>query len=92
MLKSQGALIERQTELQDLENQIVAGLKNLRTLDAEEKQLLRNAIAAAGRQVAALEAEVVVLKRQRMTFWKKAKYFIYGGIAGAAVCAVACRR
>ena len=62
-----------------------------RALDAEEKQNLRDAVAAADRQVAAVEAANEVLKKQRMTFWKKAKYFLIGAAAGGAVCAIACR-
>lgn len=91
LLRSQGALIERQNELADLQTQIETGLKDLRRLDADEKQHLRNAVAAANRQIAALEAEVAVLKKQRTTFWKKAKWFVFGGLAGVAVCVVACK-
>lgn len=91
-MKSQGALIERQNELVDLQTEIETGLKNLRTLDAEEKLHLRNAIAAANRQIAALEAEVAVLKKQRATLWKKVKWISIGILAGAAACAIGCRR
>lgn len=92
LIKSQDGLIERQNELLTMEQRIQTGLKDLRTLDAEEKQHLRNAVAAANRETAAVRAENAVLKKQRMTFWKKAKWFVIGGAAGGAVCLVLCRR
>lgn len=85
LLSAQGVQIQKQDELLALEKQITSGVKDLRTLDAEEKQALRDAVAAANRQVTALEAANAVLKKQRMTFWKKAKYFLIGGAAGAIV-------
>lgn len=88
LLKSQGALIEKQNELLDLENKLSTGLKNLRTLDAEEKDQLRRAITAAERQVAALEAEVVVLKKNQMTIFKQAKYVFIGIVGGVVLYAV----
>lgn len=92
LLASQGVQIERQNELLDLEGKVSTGLKNLRTLDAEEKQQLRNALAAAERQITAIRAENEVLKKQRMTFWKKAKYFVIGGAAGIIAGAVLINR
>lgn len=88
LLQSQGVLIEKQDELLGIETQLSTGLKNLRTLDAEEKGQLRLAVAAAERQIAALEAQVVVLKKKRFTFWKAAKYLVIGGAAGIVAGAV----
>jgi hypothetical protein len=74
LLESQGALIERQEEMLKLERQISEGLKNLRTLDADEKQELRAALAAKDRVIAALEAANAELKKNKFTLWKKIKY------------------
>lgn len=82
LIAAQDALIERDKELAALQDQIATGLKNLRVLDAEEKQKLRDAIAAADRQIAALEAEVVTLKKKRFTVWKAVKYVVIGAAAG----------
>lgn len=71
-----------------MERQISDGLRQLRVLDADEKQKLRDAVAAADRQVSALEAEVAALKKQRMTLWKKVKWFVIGGAAGVIAGAV----
>lgn len=83
LIAAQDALRAKDVEFQALQDQIATGLKNLRTLDAEEKQHLRDAIAAAERQIAGLEAQIVVLKKQRFTFLKAVKYIIYGAAAGA---------
>jgi uncharacterized protein involved in exopolysaccharide biosynthesis len=82
LLASQGSLIEKQNELLGLENQLSAGLRNLRTLDAEQKIELQKAVDAANRQIAALEAEIVVLKKKRFTFLKAVKYILIGVAAG----------
>lgn len=92
LLESQGILTDRQDELLKIERQITDSVKNLRTLDAQQIAELQKALAAKDRVIAAVEAEVVVLKKQRMTFLKKAKWFFIGGLGGAAVCAVFCRK
>jgi hypothetical protein len=91
LIASQDDLIGRRAELDRLRDQIETGLKNLRILDAEEKQHLRDAVAAANREVAAIRAENAVLKKKQMTAWKKAKWFVIGGVVGVAICAVACK-
>lgn len=88
LLRSQDAMIEKQNELAGIQSTIETGLKNLRTMDADEKAQLRRALAAADRQISALEAEVVVLKKQRATFWKKMTWFIVGGAAGVIAGAI----
>ena len=92
LLNSQGLQIDKQNELLLLESKVSFGLKNLRELDAEEKTQLRNAVAAATRETAAIRAANEVLKKNQVTFLKKAKWFIYGAVTGAAVCAVLCRK
>jgi len=77
-------------EIDDLEAQLVTLLKNLRNLDAQQIAELNKALAAKDRVIAAYEAEIAVLKKQRMTFWKKAGWLIVGAAAGAAVCAFMC--
>lgn len=92
LLASQGVQIEKLNELADLEGKVSTGLKNLRTMDAEEKLSLRNAVAAAEREITAIRAENAVLKKQRMTLWKKAKVFVVGAAAGLVVGAVLINR
>lgn len=82
LLASQGAQIEKQNELLLLESKVSFGLKNLRELDAEEKTQLRNAVAAAMRETAAIKAANEVLKKNQVTFWKKFKWMVIGGAAG----------
>lgn len=81
-LASQDILSSRQDELLKLERQFSDGLKNLRSLDAAQISQLEKAIAAKDRVITATEAEVAVLKKQRMTVWKKVKWFVIGGAAG----------
>lgn len=85
LLKSQGALIERQNELFSLEKQISTGLKDLRVLDDAEKQSLRNAVAAAMRETTAVRAENAVLKKNQVTTWKTVKRVAVGAAAGIII-------
>ena len=78
-------------EIDDLEAQLVVLLKNLRNLDAQQIVELNKALAAKDRVIAAYEAEIVVLKKSRMTPWKKVKWLVIGGAAGAAICAFVCK-
>ncbi len=77
--------IDKFGELVGLERQLSTGLKNLRTLDAQEKDELRNAIAAANREVAAVKSANQVLKKNQVTFWKQFKWVVIGGAAGIVV-------
>lgn len=88
LLASQGVQIAKQNELIALEQQIGTGLKNLRTLDAEQKADLYKAIDAANRETSALRAEIAVLKKNQVTLWKKVKWFVIGGAAGVIAGAV----
>lgn len=85
LLKSQGALIERQNELSSLEKQISTGLKDLRVLDDAEKQSLRNAVAAAMRETTAVRAENAVLEKNQVTTWKTVKRVAVGAAAGIII-------
>lgn len=91
LIASQGVQIQRDAELQGIQEQLSSGLKDLRTLDATEKQNLRDAIAAAQRQITAIEAENAVLKKNQVTIWKRIKYVVIGGGIGVIVCAVLCK-
>lgn len=84
-MKAQGVAIEKQKELFELEQKISEGLKNLRTLDAAEKDELRKALAAKDRVITALESEVKVLKKQKFTLWKAAKVAIVAVGAGIII-------
>ncbi|MEZ5421837.1 MAG: hypothetical protein R2682_01925 [Pyrinomonadaceae bacterium] len=92
LIASQTALIDRSGELNLLERQFSDGLKNLRTLDAAEKQKLTEALAAKDRVIANIEAENAVLRKQRNTFWKKLKVFTIGAAASAIAGAILLNR
>lgn len=85
LINAQGLQIDKFGELVGLERQLSTGLKNLRTLDAQEKDELRNAIAAANREVAAVKSANQVLKKNQVTFWKQFKWVVIGGAAGIVV-------
>lgn len=85
LIRDQDDQLERYQKLTQLDDQISTGLKNLRTMDAEEKQHLRDAVAAADREIAALKAEVANLKKHQMTFVKKLKYGAIGGAIGVVL-------
>lgn len=88
LIKDQDDQLERYQKLTALDDQISAGLKNLRTLDAEEKQHLRDAVAAADKEIAAVRGENAVLKKKQMTVFKKIKYAAIGGMLGIAISAL----
>lgn len=88
LLEARGIQIERQNELIKLERTINANIERLRDLDAQEKAELRNALAAAERQIAAVNAQVEVLKKERPSIWSKLKWVTYGVAAGIIAGAV----
>lgn len=92
LLASQDVEIRLQGELLALEKEISAGLKNLRNLDESEKQALRAALDAKDRQIAALDAVIVELKKRRFTFWKKIKTFAVGAAAGIVIGALVLKK
>lgn len=75
-------------ELIALERQVSDGLKNIRTLDAAERQQLQQALAAKDRVIAAYEAEIVVLKKNRWSGWKWLKAAAVGAGAGIVIGAI----
>lgn len=81
LLASQGKQIALQADLLALERQISAGLKDIRTLDGEEKQALRDAIAAK-------DEAIKGLKRNQATFWKKVKWIVIGAAGGIVAGAI----
>ncbi len=81
LLASQGKQIALQADLLALERQISDRLKNIRTLDAAEKDALRDAIAAK-------DSAIKTLKKNQMTLLKKVKYLVYGAAAGVVIYAV----
>ncbi len=82
LLEKQGVQIAKQEELLRLEKEISSRLKDLRTLDAREKEELRRALVAKDRVIAAVEKENAVLRRKRFTLWKAIKVAIVAGAAG----------
>lgn len=81
MLASQGKQIAVQAELLTLEREISTGLKDLRSLDSNEKSALRDAITAK-------DVLIKQLKSERVTFWKRAKWLVIGAAAGVIAGAV----
>lgn len=71
-----------------LEREISEGLRRLDSMSAAETAELRKALEAKDRVIAAYEAEIAVLKRQRASFWKKAKIAIVAAAAGIIAGAV----
>jgi chromosome segregation ATPase len=71
-----------------LEREISEGLRRLDSMSAAEIAELRKALEAKDRVIAAYEAEIAVLKRQRNGFWKQAKIAIVAAAAGVIVGAV----
>lgn len=87
-LEADNILIDRQTQLLQLEREISTQAKNINSLSATEIESLRKALTAKDAVIAATEAQVAVLKRNQVTIWKKAKWFILGGAAGIIAGAV----
>lgn len=92
LITAQGKESKLLVEMIELEREISTGLKNLRNLDAAEVVQLKKAIDAKDRVIAALEAEVVVLKKNRWGFWKKAKAIAAGVGAGIVIGAIVTNR
>jgi hypothetical protein len=88
LIAAQGIDLDKLKELLALEQQISAGLKDLRNLDAGEKQALRDALDAKDRQIAALGLEITELKKNKWTFWKAVKTFAIGAAAGIIIAGV----
>lgn len=85
LIEAQGREIKVKDELIALEREISAGLKNLRNLDAGELQALRDALAAKDRVIAAYEAEIAVLKKNKWSTWKWIKAAAVGAAAGIVI-------
>lgn len=85
LLAAQNIEIEKQEQMLALETQISAKLKDLRTLNEQEKRELRKALAAKDRIIISLEYANSVLEKQRLTTWKVLKIAIVAGAAGLIV-------
>lgn len=92
VIEAQKQELKIKDELIALERQVSDGLKNIRTLDAGEMQSLRDAIAAKDRVIAAYEAEIVVLKKNRWSAWKWLKAAAVGAGAGIVIGAIAVKQ
>lgn len=88
LIEAQGQELKVKDELIALEKQLSAGLKDLRTLDAAERKALSDALAAKDRVIAAYEAEIVVLKKNKFTWWKAFKTAAVGAGVGIVLGAV----
>lgn len=78
-------------KLLGLEQQLRVGTEDLRTLDAKEKQHLRDALSAADREILALKNANAVLKKNKWTIWKASKAALLGGAAGIVLGAILIR-
>ena len=85
VIEAQDKEIKVKAELVALEKQISDGLKDLRTMDAAQIAELQKALDAKDRVIAAYEAEIVVLKRNRWSWWKVTKTAIVAGAAGIVI-------
>lgn len=85
VIQARGIETQLLGEMIQLEREISAGLKDLRKLDADQIEQLNKALAAKDRVIAAYEAEIAVLKKQRWGFWKKAQVIAVGIAAGIVV-------
>lgn len=88
LIEAQGLELKVKDELIALEKQLSEGLKHYKELSESEIKSLRIAVEAKDKVIAAYEAEIVVLKKQRTSFWKKAEIFIIGVGIGAVIIAV----
>jgi hypothetical protein len=85
LIEAQDAEIKVKDEIIALEKQLSEGLKRLNSLSTSEIEQLKLALAAKDRVIAAYEAEIVVLKKQKFTVWKAVKYILIGAAAGIVV-------
>lgn len=82
LIEAQQAEIKVKDELIALERQLAEGQANLRTLDAKQRAELERAVAAKDKVIAAYEAEIAVLKKQRPSWLARLKYIAVGVAAG----------
>lgn len=73
LIKAQGDQIEQGDKLAALQLDIEAGLRNINSLSAEEKDSLRAALNAKDKQIAALNAQLNTLKKKGGGWWGKFK-------------------
>lgn len=85
LIEAQDAEIKVKDEVIALERQLSDGLRRWKTLSETEIAELRKAVAAKDKVIADYEAEIVVLKKQRTSVWKKAEIFIVGAATGVVV-------
>jgi len=92
LLEAKNVEVKLQAEMLDLERKISRGLRDLRTMDASEKQLLREAIADKDRALDAKDAAIAALKKNRWTVWKFSKALALGAGAGIVLGAILTNR
>lgn len=71
MIQARGIETQLLIEMIQLEREISKTLRQKDALSAEQIQKLEMALAAKDRVIAAYEAEIVGLKKNRWGFWKK---------------------
>jgi len=85
LIEAQGAEIKVKDELIALERQLAEGQKHLNELNESQKAELLKAVAAKDKVIADYEAEIVVLKKQRTSFLRKAELVVFGAAAGLVI-------
>lgn len=85
LIDAQQVELGRYAEILKLETEIRSQMKRINELGDQEKKELRSALDAKDRQVAALEAAIAVLKRDRPSFWKKLGWVAIGAGAGVVI-------
>lgn len=85
LIDAQQVELGRYAEILKLETEIRSQMKRIGELGDQEKTELRSALDAKDRQVAALEAAIAALKRDRPSFWKKLGWVVVGAGAGVVI-------
>ncbi len=85
LIEAQGLELKVKDELIALERQMSDLKTRINSLSAAENAELHKALDAKDRVIAAYEAEIVVLKKQRTSFWKKAELVVIGVAVGIGV-------
>jgi tryptophan 2,3-dioxygenase len=92
LILAQDAEIKALRDINALIEQLSEAKDRINSLSAAELVEVRKALDAKDRVIAAYEAEIVVLKKQRMTFLKAVKYVVIGVGAGIIIGAVTVNR
>lgn len=85
LIEAQGLELKVKDELIALERKLVEAQKHLNELSELQKAELMKALTAKDKVIADYEAEIVVLKKQKTSFFKKAELVLFGAAAGLVI-------